>query len=95
MTASAAVPVTTGRRLTATASAKAALLIGLAIFAQEISWNFYDSQVPVSLGKYIPSVGVVGYLMGLDNLLGIFTQPLLGRLSDNLRTRWGRRIPFM
>ena len=95
MTASAAVPVTTSRRLTATASAKIALLIGLAIFAQEISWNFYDSQVPVSLGKYISSIGVVGFLMGLDNLLGIITQPLLGRWSDNLRTRWGRRIPFI
>ncbi|RPI58683.1 MAG: MFS transporter [Chloroflexi bacterium] len=95
MTASAAVPVTTSRRLTATASAKAALLIGLAIFAQEISWNFYDSQVPVSLGKYITSVGVVGFLMGVDNLLGIITQPLLGRWSDNLRTRWGRRTPFI
>ena len=95
MTGNAGVPVPTSRRLTATASAKAALLIGLAIFAQEISWNFYDSQVPVSLGKYITSVGVVGFLMGLDNLLGIITQPLLGRWSDNLRTRWGRRIPFI
>ena len=95
MTASANVPETTRPRLTANASAKIALSIGLAIFAQEISWNFYDSQVPVSLGKYIPSVGVVGFLMGLDNLLGIFTQPLLGRWSDNLRTRWGRRTPFI
>lgn len=95
MTADAAVPVTTSRRLTSTQSAKIALLIGLAIFAQEISWNFYDSQVPVSLGKYISSVGVVGFLMGLDNLLGIITQPLLGRWSDNTRTRWGRRIPFI
>ena len=95
MTAIAGVPVTTRRQSTATSSAKIALLIGLAIFAQEMSWNFYDSQVPVSLGKYISSVGVVGFLMGLDNLIGIFTQPLLGRLSDNLRTRWGRRIPFI
>jgi len=95
MTESAAGFVTTSRRLTASGSAKIALLIGLAIFAQEISWNFYDSQVPVSLGKYITSVGVVGFIMGVDNLLGIITQPLLGRWSDNLRTRWGRRIPFI
>jgi Na+/melibiose symporter-like transporter len=93
MTAIAGVPVTTSRQSTATSSAKIALLIDLAIFAQEMSWSFHDSQVPVSLGKYISSVGVVGFLMGLDNLIGIFTQPLLGRWSDNLRTRWGRRIP--
>lgn len=70
-------------------------LIGLAIFAQEISWNFYDSQVPVSLGKYITSVGVVGFIMGLDNLLGILVQPIMGNLSDNTRTRWGRRMPYI
>jgi len=70
-------------------------LIGLAVFAQEISWNFYDSQVPVSLGKYITSVGVVGFIMGLDNLLGIFIQPIIGNLSDNTRTRWGRRMPYI
>ena len=76
-------------------NAKIVWLIGLAVFAQEISWNFYDSQVPVSLGKYITSVGVVGFIMGLDNLLGIFIQPIIGNLSDNTRTRWGRRIPFI
>jgi MFS family permease len=70
-------------------------LIGLAVFAQEISWNFYDSQVPVSLGKYINSVGVVGFIMGLDNLLGIIIQPIMGNLSDNTRTRWGRRMPYI
>ena len=95
MSASLSDTATPSRRLGARSSAKIALLIGLAIFAQEISWNFYDSQVPVSLGKYIPSVGLVGFLMGLDNLLGIFTQPLLGRWSDNLRTRLGRRVPFI
>jgi len=95
MTASVPDTAAPGGRLGARSSAKIALLIGLAIFAQEISWNFYDSQVPVSLGKYISSVGLVGFLMGLDNLLGIVTQPLLGRWSDNLRTRWGRRIPFI
>ena len=70
-------------------------LIGLATFAQEISWNFYDSQVPVSLGKYIASLGVVGAIMGLDNLLGLFLQPIFGNLSDNTRTRWGKRMPYI
>jgi Na+/melibiose symporter-like transporter len=76
-------------------NAKIVWLIALAVFAQEISWNFYDSQIPVSLAKYITSVGVVGFVMGLDNLLGIFIQPLIGNLSDNTRTRWGRRMPFI
>jgi Na+/melibiose symporter-like transporter len=76
-------------------NAKVVWMISLAVFAQEISWNFYDSQIPVSLGKYIASVGVVGFIMGLDNLLGIFVQPIIGNLSDNTRTRWGRRMPYI
>jgi MFS family permease len=85
----------TSSRSTVGFTLKTSFLIGLAIFAQEMSWNFYDSQVPVSLGKYIASIGVVGFIMGLDNLAGIFVLPLVGRWSDNLRTRWGRRIPFI
>lgn len=76
-------------------NARIVWLIALAVFAQEVSWNFYDSQVPASLGKYISSIGAVGFIMGLDNLLGIFLQPLVGAWSDNVRTRLGRRMPFI
>lgn len=76
-------------------NARIVWMISLAVFAQEISWNFYDSQIPVSLAKYITSVGVVGFIMGLDNLLGIFIQPIIGNLSDNTRSRWGRRMPYI
>ncbi len=75
--------------------AKMAFFISIAIFAQEITWNFYDSQVPVSLLKYITSVAIVGLIMGLDNLLGLFVEPLIGKHSDNTRTRFGRRIPYI
>lgn len=76
-------------------NARIVWLIALAVFAQEVSWNFYDSQVPASLGRYISSIGAVGFIMGLDNLLGIFIQPLVGTWSDHVRTRWGRRMPFI
>jgi MFS family permease len=33
--------------------------------------------------------------MGMDNLLGIFIQPYMGNRSDNTRTAWGRRIPYL
>ena len=74
---------------------KLAFFISLAVFAQEITWNFYDSQVPVSLLKYISSVAIVGLIMGLDNLLGLFIEPIIGKRSDNTRTRFGRRIPYI
>ncbi|GLY99499.1 MFS transporter [Actinoplanes sp. NBRC 103695] len=74
---------------------KIVFFIALALFAQESTWNFYDNQVPVLLREHIGSAALVGALMGMDNLLGIFIQPWIGNRSDNTRTRWGRRIPYL
>ncbi|MFG3080135.1 MFS transporter [Streptomyces parvulus] len=76
-----------GRRIT--------LLVALAVFAQESTWNFYESQVPPLLRQHLTSAALVGLLMGMDNLLGIFIQPWIGARSDRTRTSWGRRIPFL
>ncbi|MGY1715016.1 MFS transporter [Geodermatophilus sp. SYSU D01106] len=69
--------------------------VALAVFAQESTWNFYDNRVPELLRELVPSVAVIGLLMGMDNLLGIVIQPWIGNRSDNTRTRWGRRIPYL
>ncbi|MEV6630264.1 MFS transporter [Actinoplanes sp. NPDC051470] len=74
---------------------KITFYIALALFAQESTWNFYDNQVPVLLREHVASTALVGALMGMDNLLGIFIQPWIGNRSDNTRTRWGRRIPYL
>jgi MFS family permease len=31
----------------------------------------------------------------MDNILGIFVQPWIGNRSDNTRTAWGRRMPYL
>lgn len=69
--------------------------VALAVFAQEATWDFYDAQVPPLLREHIASTAVVGLLMGMDNLLGVFVQPWIANRSDNTRTRWGRRIPYL
>jgi MFS family permease len=74
---------------------KITFFVALALFAQESTWNFYDNQVPVLLREHVSSAAVVGLLMGADNLLGIFVQPWIGNRSDNTRTRWGRRMPYI
>ncbi|MEU8234687.1 MFS transporter [Actinoplanes sp. NPDC048967] len=74
---------------------KITFFIALTLFAQESTWNFYDNQVPVLLREHVTSAAVVGLLMGMDNLLGIFIQPWIGNRSDNTRTRWGRRVPYL
>ncbi|MFC1230499.1 MULTISPECIES: MFS transporter [Streptomyces] len=70
-------------------------LVALAVFAQESTWNFYESQLPPLLREHLTSVAVVGLLMGMDNLLGIFIQPWIGNRSDHTRTSWGRRMPYL
>jgi len=74
---------------------RAAMLVALAVFAQESVWNFYDAQVPASIAQHTTSAALIGLLMGVDNILGIVLQPLVGHLSDRTRTRWGRRVPYL
>ncbi|MET8002741.1 MFS transporter [Nonomuraea glycinis] len=69
--------------------------VALAVFAQESTWNFYDNRVPELLRDHVASAAVIGLIMGMDNLLGIFIQPYMGNRSDNTRTSWGRRIPYL
>ncbi|TDV57893.1 MFS transporter [Actinophytocola oryzae] len=76
-----------GRRIT--------FYVALAAFAQESTWNFYDAQVPPLLREHLSSAALIGLLMGMDNILGIVIQPWMGNRSDNTRTRWGRRIPYL
>jgi len=74
---------------------KAAFFVALAMFAQESVWNFYDAQVPASLRQYIGSAAVIGLLMGVDNLLGIFVQPWMAHKSDQHKARGGNRVRFL
>jgi MFS family permease len=74
---------------------KVVFLVAVAVFAQESVWNFYDAQVPASLRDYITSAGVIGLVMGMDNVLGVIVQPLMGHVSDRLRRRRGSRVPII
>ncbi|MBB5774362.1 MFS transporter [Nonomuraea jabiensis] len=83
---------TSGQR---TRAGRITFFVSLAVFAQESTWNLYDAQVPPLLREHLGSAALVGLLMGMDNLLGIFIQPWMGNRSDNTRTPWGRRIPYL
>lgn len=89
------IPTLTNRTAPSKLNTRAAMLVALAVFAQESVWNFYDAQVPASIAEYTNSAALIGLLMGVDNALGIFLQPLMGHLSDRTRTRWGRRMPYL
>ena len=54
--------------------------------------NLAPLVLTVELGV---SALLVGLAMGLPRVWDAFTDPVIGYLSDNARTRWGRRKPFM
>ena len=85
------------------------LLIGLAFMTTQILWAHYNSAVPKILKTVLirdygenftlfGSIGIltiVGFIMTWDNIIAFFFQPYIGVRSDNTRTRFGRRMPYI
>ena len=70
-------------------------LIGLGFFTMGLMDPLYDSYVPIFLGDYIASKGLIGSIMTLDNIFAVFLIPVVSALSDGTRTRFGRRMPWI
>jgi maltose/moltooligosaccharide transporter len=70
-------------------------LIGIGFFTMGLMDPLYDSFVPMFLAKYIPSKGVIGTIMTLDNIFAILLIPIVSALSDRTRTGIGRRMPYI
>ena len=62
--------------------------------------------VGLPMAVYLPAVyadtdgfglalGAVGLILTLSRLTDVITDPLIGFFSDRLKTRWGRRKPFI
>ncbi len=75
-------------------------LIGLAFFTT-FSWSLYNTQVNRALnsadyfGSLLLSGFIVGVIMAIDNIIGVIIQPIMGNISDNTRTKYGRRMPYI
>ena len=75
----------------------------------EVVWQLYNTYVPIYLQAGNPNFtktgaetlgfglgpALTGLILVLDNIAGLFISPLVGAWSDSLRTRWGRRMPFI
>ncbi len=78
-------------------------LIGLGFFTTAISWSLFNSYIPIFLQASILStipafpfvVALAGFFMGIDNLVAIIMNPLMGSRSDKTWNRFGRRMPFL
>ncbi len=84
------------------------ILLGCGFMGISLLWGIYNAYVPIFLQAGRPdfsaSAGVqgfglsttlTGFIMTLDNLAALFILPYVGAWSDRLRTRWGRRKPFI
>ncbi|MEI6875187.1 MAG: MFS transporter [Spirochaetota bacterium] len=70
-------------------------LIGFGFFSMGLMDPLYDTYAPIFLGKYIPSMTLVGSIMTIDNVFALFLIPIVTFFSDRTRTRWGRRMPWI
>lgn len=75
---------------------KRTIFVGLAFLSICAFWQLYDGIIPLIL-KNTFHVGDTfsGMIMALDNVLALFLLPLFGGLSDRVKSRFGRRIPFI
>jgi maltose/moltooligosaccharide transporter len=73
-----------------------ALVIGLSYMAITTMWTLYNAYVPVFLQvDFGLRAAAIGAVMMLDNLLALLVQPWIGARSDRLRSRWGKRLPYI
>lgn len=71
-------------------------LLGFGFFGVSVIWGTYNAFVPLFLAnKFGVGAGMIGLFMTIDNIAALFIQPSVGAWSDQLRTRIGRRLPFI
>ncbi len=71
-------------------------LLGFGFFGVSVIWATYNAFVPLFLAnKFDVRPGFIGLFMTLDNIAALFIQPAVGAWSDRLRTKIGRRLPFI
>ena len=60
------------------------------------TWLLYFYAPPPDSGRpAVLPIALVGVLMTLSSLWDAFIDPFIGHWSDTLRSRWGRRRPFL
>ena len=71
-------------------------LLGFGFFGVSVVWGVYNAFVPIFLSeKFNLAPAWIGFFMTLDNIAALFIQPVVGSWSDGIRTKIGRRMPFI
>jgi len=71
-------------------------LLGFGFLGVTILNALYNSYVPIFLqNRFELPARFIGIFMALDNIAALFIQPSVGPWSDSVRTKIGRRMPFI
>ena len=73
---------------------KLVILISLGFFSTSV-WSFFNTQVSYALQVLFGNLFLVGFIMTIDNIIGVIIQPWTGSLSDKTKSKFGRRMPFV
>ena len=75
---------------------KRTILIGMAFLTISAFWQMYDNEIPRILkNTFGIKETVTGAIMAADNVFALFLLPIFGAFSDKVKTRIGRRMPFI
>ncbi len=75
---------------------KRVMLVGMAFLLISAFWQAYDAIIPlIIINHFGLSHTASGAVMSIDNVLAVFLLPFFGALSDKVRTKRGRRTPFI
>ncbi len=75
---------------------KRTVFVGMAFMTITAFWQVYDTVIPLMLERtFNLSNTNIGVVMALDNILALFMLPIFGKLSDNTRTKIGKRMPYI
>ena len=74
---------------------KKTFILGFGFFAISITWSVYNAFMPLLLRTYLDDAVLIGFIMTIDNYLALFIQPTVGFYSDKIKTKFGRRMPFI
>ncbi|MGM0641590.1 MAG: SLC45 family MFS transporter [Thermotogota bacterium] len=70
-------------------------VLGFGFFGVSIIWPLYNAYVPIFLKSFDLSSFWVGTVMTFDNIFAILMLPVIGAMSDQTRTKFGRRKPYI
>ncbi|MGB9833034.1 MAG: MFS transporter, partial [Caldisericum exile] len=78
------------------ANFKKVFLLGMSSFSDQLFWGIYNTDIPIIVQTiYHLSNTLTGWVMNIDNILGLVLLPLVGMLSDRTNTRIGKRMPYI